>query len=222
MEIDREKLRVILSRNKIVRIHCPSKDDAIQLLKMLKDWGYEWNGSKEDLIDNNKWDVFRDRTYYTIDARTRRILLGDVSYADEDISELKDIFDSIEPEEVPADAITKAFSVAKYFYEDMSTSDLNNVFSQTSHKDVTASFSPEQVYQKVIDFKESKSADLGDIILVATSGNIRKVIITKKTSYGYIGMNERGNFLIVNFSEAFKKVGHIDLTNIFNKLKEDF
>lgn len=78
-------------------IHCPTEENAKQLLEYLDGLGYEWSSSSEKLLERTRYDVYGENTCYSVEENTE-VMYSDVDYFKNEGEEITEFSDLIEPE----------------------------------------------------------------------------------------------------------------------------
>lgn len=97
-------------------IHCPTEENAKQLLEHLDGLGYEWSSSSEKLLERTNYGKYGKNTCYSVEENME-VMYSDIDYLKSEGYEVTEFSDLIEPEltaEEVVDWLMKHYCDGKY------------------------------------------------------------------------------------------------------------
>lgn len=85
-------------------IHCPTEENAKQLLEHLDGLGYEWSSRSEKLSERTNYGVYGENTCYLIE-QCMEVMFSSINSLKSEGYEVTEFSDLIEPELTPEEAI---------------------------------------------------------------------------------------------------------------------
>lgn len=78
-------------------IHCPTEEEAKELLKYLDGLGYRWFSTSEKLLESINYDAYGENMCYSIEQHME-VMYSDINYFESEGYEVTEFSDLIEPE----------------------------------------------------------------------------------------------------------------------------
>lgn len=77
-------------------IHCPTEEEAKELLKYLDGLGYRWFSTSEKLLESINYDAYGENMCYSIE-QYMKVMYSDINYFESEGYEVTEFSDLIEP-----------------------------------------------------------------------------------------------------------------------------